>query len=638
MIFPIVIATTPARAQQRKIALGASIILVAVVAITLPFANIHLTRVDAFVPVIQTVMCLIDLLTAVLLFAQFAVYPQRAMLALASGFVFSALFAFLQTLAFPGAYGPAALIGDELNSAGWLFVLWRTTFLLAVTVYALSKDTVDRTIRSGPSMSVIIGVTVACVATATAAMTWIATADVKYLPSLYENAIQQTSFANYINVFLSLFGLTTLILLFVRRNTILDHWLIVTLLAWLPNFIVAVLFTVVRFTVGWYMARIFALCAGPSLLFALLAETMMLYTRLAAAARIGAQQQRELTATVAALEQSKQSLERVNFWLDTALKNMAHGLSMFDKDQRLILCNERYNEIYGLARSQTYPGTTLYSILEARFALGNGPEKIDAHIDERLSGVRDSRASYAENELHDGRVVAVNYRPMPRGGWVAIHEEITERKRAEEQRGLLVAELDHRVKNVLARVTAVAKYTSQGSHSVDEFLRTLDGRIQSMADAHTLLSQSQWHGVNLVVLVQRQLAPYTTKTNTVISGPDITLTAVSTQALAMVLQELVTNAVKYGSLSTPHGKVLVNWDSRDGADGAPRLAFAWRETGGPSTKAPSHSSYGTNLIRNLIPREIGGTVDLMFAPEGLRCDIEISLTHRANLVRSSPES
>jgi two-component sensor histidine kinase len=94
----------------------------------------------------------------------------------------------------------------------------------------------------------------------------------------------------------------------------------------------------------------------------------------------------------------------------------------------------------------------------------------------------------------------------------------------------------------------------------------------------------------------------------------------------MVLQELVTNAVKYGSLSTPHGKVLVNWDGRDGADGAPRLAIAWRETGGPSTKAPSHSGYGTNLIRNLIPHEIGGTVDLMFAPEGLRCDIEISLT------------
>jgi two-component sensor histidine kinase len=111
----------------------------------------------------------------------------------------------------------------------------------------------------------------------------------------------------------------------------------------------------------------------------------------------------------------------------------------------------------------------------------------------------------------------------------------------------------------------------------------------------------------------------------VISGPDITLSAVPTQALAMVLQELVTNAVKYGSLSTPYGKVSVNWDRRDGADGVGRVIIAWRETGGPPTQAPSQSSYGTDLIRNLIPHELGGTVDLVFAPKGVRCDIEIPL-------------
>jgi two-component sensor histidine kinase len=93
----------------------------------------------------------------------------------------------------------------------------------------------------------------------------------------------------------------------------------------------------------------------------------------------------------------------------------------------------------------------------------------------------------------------------------------------------------------------------------------------------------------------------------------------------MVLQELVTNAVKYDSLSTLRGTVLVNWERSDGADGAQRVAIAWREIGGPPTKAPSHSSCGTNLIPNLIPHELAGAVDLVFAPEGLRCDIEIPL-------------
>jgi PAS domain S-box-containing protein len=203
--------------------------------------------------------------------------------------------------------------------------------------------------------------------------------------------------------------------------------------------------------------------------------------------------------------------------------------------------------------------------------------------------------------------------------------DITERMQAEKHQKVLTAELDNRVKNILARVAAVVKYTFEGGRSTSELIRALDGRIQSMADAHALLSQSHWHGVGLADLVQRQLAPYATKTNIVISGPDITLTTVSTQALAMVLQELVTNAAKYGSLSTQHGKVSVHWDRRHSTDGVSRVVIAWRETGGPSTKAPIPSGYGTSLIRNLIPHELGGIVNLEFAPDGLHCDIEIPL-------------
>jgi signal transduction histidine kinase len=270
-----------ATARHRKIALFGFLLLVGFIAVTLPFANIHLARVDAFVPVIQTVMCVGDLLTAVFLFAQYSVQPRRAVLVLASGFVFSGLFAFLQTLAFPGAYAPAGLIGDRLNSPGWLFVLWHTTFPLAVIVYTLLKDTDEAANWPGKSVRVTIGITIAYVAMVTAGLTWVATAGAAHLPSLYINDIDQAPWTNYVNVYLSVLSAAALALLFVRRGTVLDQWLMVTLLAWLPNFVVSVLFTVVRFTVGWYVARIYALFAGSALLFVLLFETVVLYARLA---------------------------------------------------------------------------------------------------------------------------------------------------------------------------------------------------------------------------------------------------------------------------------------------------------------------------------------------------------------------
>lgn len=203
--------------------------------------------------------------------------------------------------------------------------------------------------------------------------------------------------------------------------------------------------------------------------------------------------------------------------------------------------------------------------------------------------------------------------------------DITDRKRAEERQNALMAELDHRVKNVLARVVVVAGSTRQGSRSMDEFVQTLDGRIQSMAAAHTLLSQSRWHGVGLTDLVRNQLAPYATDANMTISGTDVMLTAAATQAMAMVLHELVTNAAKYGALSIPGGRVAISWDRKPDSGAAASLMFVWHELGGPPVAVATRSGYGTSLIRDLIPHELGGAVDLILAPDGARCRIEIPL-------------
>jgi PAS domain S-box-containing protein len=210
--------------------------------------------------------------------------------------------------------------------------------------------------------------------------------------------------------------------------------------------------------------------------------------------------------------------------------------------------------------------------------------------------------------------------------------DVTARKRSEDEQSQLVAALDHRVKTLLARVAALAKDTRRGGGSLDAYGQALDRRVQSMADAHALLSQNRWHGVDLAELVRRQLAPYATDASTTIAGPNVTLTVAATQALAMVLHELVTNAARYGALSTPHGRVEVSWDHGHGDDAA-NLSIEWREIGGPAVAGSPDGKYGVGIIRDLIPHELGGAVDLAFAPGGVCCKIEISLGPRATMTQ-----
>ena len=250
-----------------------------------PFASVQAARVDAFIPVLQTVICVADLATAFLLLAQYKIQPQRALLVLAGGYMCSGLFAFLQTLAFPGAYAPGGLIGDGSNSAAWLFVLWRTPFPAAVFLYTLWKDRDGRLVRpdNPSSASVSIAMAITCVISVTAVMTWLVTEKVAYLPALYEGVTRQNALAHYINVYLWLLAAVTIGFLYLRARTILDLWLMVTLFAWLPDFTVAILFTFVRFSVGWYTGRAYALIASCTVLGFMLVETTVLYSRLASA-------------------------------------------------------------------------------------------------------------------------------------------------------------------------------------------------------------------------------------------------------------------------------------------------------------------------------------------------------------------
>jgi PAS domain S-box-containing protein len=206
---------------------------------------------------------------------------------------------------------------------------------------------------------------------------------------------------------------------------------------------------------------------------------------------------------------------------------------------------------------------------------------------------------------------------------VGVSIDITERKRVEEEQRTLLAELDHRVKNALATVSAVVSHTRQGSRSIADFAAALDGRIRSMARTHELLSSRRWDGVSLSELVRRVLAPYATGNNAEIGGPEVTLSAEAGQVVSMVLYELTTNAAKHGAFSVHDGQVSVHWHGALKRDADARITIEWRETGGPTVQAPEACGYGMEVIRDLIPYELGGKVDLAFAANGLRCHLEI---------------
>jgi signal transduction histidine kinase len=278
---PIGIAAISISARERNIAFSVIVLIAVLDALVAPFAHVQLARVDAFIPVVQSIMCVIDLLTAALLLAQYSIQPVRAILAVASGYVFSGLFAFIQTLTFPGAYSPTGLIGDGINSAAWIFAFWHTVFPLALIAYALSKDGGEVADLSRGSIGVSIVGTIAFVLTATATLTWLAADGVRYLPAMYLNTLQQTPLARHVNIFLWAINLTAFVLLFIRRRTVLDIWLTVVLFAWWPNFFVAIFYTFVRFSAGWYFGRLVALVASSTLLIILLVESTALYARLA---------------------------------------------------------------------------------------------------------------------------------------------------------------------------------------------------------------------------------------------------------------------------------------------------------------------------------------------------------------------
>jgi PAS domain S-box-containing protein len=204
-------------------------------------------------------------------------------------------------------------------------------------------------------------------------------------------------------------------------------------------------------------------------------------------------------------------------------------------------------------------------------------------------------------------------------GASTIARDITERKQNEALISTLAREVEHRAKNLLANVKAVVHLSRAGTP--DGLKKAIEGRIDALANVHSLFAQSRWRGAELSNLVKQELSPYSHdgEERTWIDGPTVMLKPDVAQAIAVALHELATNAVKYGALSGAKGEVHVTWSCA--ADD--RVALRWTEAGGPPVNPPTQRGFGTDVIGAMIQAQVGGDMRLDWRTEGLQCEIAL---------------
>jgi PAS domain S-box-containing protein len=331
-----------------------------------------------------------------------------------------------------------------------------------------------------------------------------------------------------------------------------------------------------------------------------------------------------MTVDISERRQAERTLAERNAQLALAGRAALVGSYVYDVNKGTMQISDGYATIHGLPdgiteatisewRSRVHPEDLAWAegLREQAFAERRKEDNAEYRIILSTGEVRwierRGAISYGKDDRPE-RVVGVNI-------------DVTDRKRAEQHLHALNAELDHRVKNVLATVSAIIAQTQESSISRAEFATGLNSRIKSLAGTHELLSETNWRGVSLAKIIRRELAPYT-RGNTEARGPSVTLKAEATQAVATVLHELTTNAAKHGALSNGSGRVSVRWRWLQNGSHE-RLVIEWQETDGPPVLTPSRFGYGTSIIRELIPFEFGGTVELSFASGGTRCRLEI---------------
>ena len=294
--------------------------------------------------------------------------------------------------------------------------------------------------------------------------------------------------------------------------------------------------------------------------------------------------------------------------LEAVLESVSDAFYALDTNWRYVVFNRVAEEYFGVPR-KALMGKVIWDV----FPQGLGTP-FEAHCRAAMDKGVSARFE-TPSRIWPERVVELRVVPM-RGGGVAITlTDITERKTADARQRLLVNELNHRVKNSLATVQAIAAQSLRGADVSPEARERFMGRLMALARANDVLVAETWTGAGLMAVAAEMAGPHGGAERFAIEGPDLHLGPQAATAIALGLHELATNAAKYGALSTEAGRVSLTW-TVDGEADARRLMLTWRESGGPPVRAPRSRGFGSRLIERGLAAALKAEVRLDFAPTG----------------------
>jgi PAS domain S-box-containing protein len=325
----------------------------------------------------------------------------------------------------------------------------------------------------------------------------------------------------------------------------------------------------------------------------------------------------ELRRTAARREAAEDWLRKSKDRLQLALNVAQLGSYQYDPLRRMFSGDARSQEIFDFPKAEAGIDEILKLVHPDDVAV------VQANLDAALNPVDPRRSATefrlrrAHGEIRWVETLGLAYfegdGPKRRAvSFVGTLQDITERKEREDKERLLMREINHRAKNMLSVVHAIARQTA--AKNSEDFIKRFSERIQALSANHDLLVRNEWNGVEIEDLVRAQLAPFSDLIGSriAVNGPKLRLKAASAQAVGLVLHELATNAGKYGALSTDEGRVDVRW----GIEGN-TFSMSWIESDGPPVSAPERRGFGTMVMEAMAEHSVDGAVDLDYAPSGL---------------------
>ena len=445
----VVLANLPAGPTERRIALVVGLVLLAIGVAVVPFGRVRLPESYFAAPVSFSLSFMADLITWFLLISQFTILRPRALLVLASGYLFAAAMTIPTLLTMWGVYSPTGLLGAGLQTSIWLSLAGFTGYPLAVIFYAVMKKETRAPALHGSSRTAIAA-SVAIVIAIVLALTWIATAGESHLPKIAPFGSQSGVNLQHVGTFLLLFAATALLLLWFRRRSVLDIWLLVAMCAWLAQGIAKWINSSGRFSLSYFVGGMLFGISSTVLLVVLLKETMTLYGRLA-------------VSLVALRRLSAEKLLRSEAYLSEA-QRLSHTGSF----GRSLLSGEIYwsDETYRIFELDRSAAPTLESVLERIHPEDRDQvrEKIDRATNERTGFDIEYRFLRPDDSVKYLHVVAQAFEHASGElEFVGAVTDITERTRAEEALRQAQADLAH-----VDRVSTMGELTASLAHELNQ--------------------------------------------------------------------------------------------------------------------------------------------------------------------------